>query len=240
VTNLRERKKQQTRRHIADVAARLFVERGFDEVTVDEVAQAAEVSRKTVFNYFPTKEDLVFSGAEDREAEMVQLIRERPPGVSLIEVFREDALRSVHEMVDEDSFPGRSLFGLAKSSHTLWRRALEIHARQERVIAEQIAAMAGLPDWDPVARTVAHTLLGAKRSVRWECQRRLEAGQTPAEVTVAVGQDVHRIFAVLEQGLAGFEAELRHSHLTRVVPPELRFALDEIEHDLTGRESADL
>lgn len=236
MTNLRERKKQQTRQHIADVAARLFTERGFDEVTVDEVAQAAEVSRKTVFNYFPTKEDLVFGGAEDRDVELVNLIRLRPPGVSLIDVFRDDILRSLREMVEyEDRFPGRSLFGLAKSSHALWRRALEMHASQERVVAAQIALMAGAPEWDPVARTVAHTLLGANRSVRWECQRRLDDGEAPADVAKAVEQDVHRIFDVLEQGIGSYEARLRRDQVTGAVPPELRFALDAIERDLADQ-----
>ena len=74
---LRERKKRQTREAIAAAAMALFHARGFDEVTVAEVARAADVSEKTVFNYFPTKEDLVFFRADDRLAERVEAIRNR-------------------------------------------------------------------------------------------------------------------------------------------------------------------
>src|SRR3954470_24469510 len=77
---LRERKKEQTRRLIAETARRLFAERGFDAVTVGEVARAADVSEKTVFNYFPTKEDLFYSGMEAFEERLLGAVREREPG----------------------------------------------------------------------------------------------------------------------------------------------------------------
>src|SRR5215210_7257193 len=86
-TGLRERKKQQTRESIAQAARRLFLERGFDAVTVDEVAREAAVSRKTVFNYFPAKEDLFFSGLELFETELLGAIRARGPGESILAAF---------------------------------------------------------------------------------------------------------------------------------------------------------
>src|SRR3954470_1538131 len=73
-TGLRERKKRQTRELIAATAQGLFRERGFDAVTVDEVAGQAGVSRKTVFNYFATKEDLFFSGLELFEERLLAAI----------------------------------------------------------------------------------------------------------------------------------------------------------------------
>ena len=76
--SLRERKKQRTRQLIADTARAMFVERGFDAVAVAEVARAAEVAEATVFNYFPTKEDLVFQGMEAFEAELLDAVRDRP------------------------------------------------------------------------------------------------------------------------------------------------------------------
>src|SRR5436190_23239397 len=84
---LRERKKQRTRDLIAQTARRLFNERGFEAVTVDDVAREAEVSRKTVFNYFPTKEDLFFSGLELFEERLLDSIREREPGGSILAAF---------------------------------------------------------------------------------------------------------------------------------------------------------
>src|SRR2546421_9384380 len=86
-SGLRERKKQQTRQLIADTARRLFAERSFDAVTVAEVARAADVSEATVFNYFPTKEDLFYSGLESFEEELLAAIRERKTGESVLGAF---------------------------------------------------------------------------------------------------------------------------------------------------------
>src|SRR2546427_796629 len=77
---LRERKKEQTRQLIAETARRLFTKRGFDAVTVSDVAQEANVSEGTVFNYFPTKEDLFYSGAEVFEAQLIDAVRDRRIG----------------------------------------------------------------------------------------------------------------------------------------------------------------
>src|SRR6185437_4274473 len=85
---LRESKKQQTRQLLAAEAMRLFATRGFDHVTVAEVAEAAEVSEKTVFNYFPTKEDLFFDEVPARAAALSAAIRERAPGESAIAALR--------------------------------------------------------------------------------------------------------------------------------------------------------
>src|SRR5262249_30834964 len=85
---LRERKKQQTRQHIAENARRLFAERGFDRVTIVEIARAADVSEQTVFNYFPRKEDLVFWRLGDFEERPLAAVREREPGTSALAAFR--------------------------------------------------------------------------------------------------------------------------------------------------------
>src|SRR5215212_9271780 len=85
---LRERKKRAARQAIAATARRLFAERGFDAVTVAEIAVAADVAEKTVFNHFATKEDLVFAGGEARLAQLQAAIAQRPPGTSVLDVFR--------------------------------------------------------------------------------------------------------------------------------------------------------
>src|SRR4029450_6578997 len=86
---LRERKKQRTRQLLADTSRRLFSEHGFENVSVAEIARVAEVSEPTVFNYFPTKEDLVYSGLEAFEEQLRAAIRERPRGQAIIAAFRE-------------------------------------------------------------------------------------------------------------------------------------------------------
>ena len=88
VAGLRERKKERTRESIAGAARRLFGERGFERVTVAEVARAADVSEQTVFNYFRTKEDLFFQPLGAFEEEMLATVRERPPGEPAIAAFR--------------------------------------------------------------------------------------------------------------------------------------------------------
>src|SRR3954471_13486909 len=99
---LRARKKRVAREAIAATARRLFAERGFDSVTVAEVAAAADVSEKTVFNHFPTKEDLAFAGREEGLARLLADITERPPCALVPDVFR--ALS--HAVIDDLVAPG--------------------------------------------------------------------------------------------------------------------------------------
>ena len=88
MAGLRERKKEQTRRLIAETARQLFSERGFEHVTIAEIAEAAEVAVQTVFNYFPTKEDLVYWRLASFEGELLAAVREREPGQSALEAFK--------------------------------------------------------------------------------------------------------------------------------------------------------
>src|SRR5438067_11341659 len=83
----RERKKHQMREQIAETARRLFGERGFERVTVAEIARAADVAEQTVYNYFPAKEDLVFWRLESFEDQLLQAVRERAPGESIPAAF---------------------------------------------------------------------------------------------------------------------------------------------------------
>src|SRR3954447_12339619 len=88
---LRERKKRQTRETIAHAAMSLFAAHGFDAVTVADVARAADVSEKTVFNYFPAKEDLVLHGGEERRAALIQAIPAGPGGPAVVPPLRAGA-----------------------------------------------------------------------------------------------------------------------------------------------------
>src|SRR5919197_6080675 len=91
---LRERKKQHTRQQIAQTANRLFAERGFDAVTVAEIARAADVSEVTVFNYFPTKEALFYGTMQFFEEQLLQAVLDRPAGDSALTTFRRVLLES--------------------------------------------------------------------------------------------------------------------------------------------------
>src|SRR5919198_1863976 len=100
---LRERKKQQTRQHIAETARRLFLERGFDPVTVAEVAREADVSAGTVFNYFPTKEDLFYSGMEVFEERLLEAVRNRRAGESVLAAVRGVVLDGIPRLASDDT-----------------------------------------------------------------------------------------------------------------------------------------
>ena len=85
VEGLRDRKKRELRQRISDVATGMFIERGFDNVRVAEIAAAVDVSEKTIFNYFPTKESLVFDREELQTARMIHAVRDQTPRQSLVQ-----------------------------------------------------------------------------------------------------------------------------------------------------------
>src|ERR1700744_920664 len=87
-TDRRSRKRLATRESISNAATRLFIERGFDRVTVDEIAEAADVGRMTVFNHFPRKEDMFFDRDEEGREMLREALRQRDPGVAPIEALR--------------------------------------------------------------------------------------------------------------------------------------------------------
>lgn len=100
---LRARKKRRTRRALADAAMRLFAEQGYDATTVAQIAESAEVSTKTFFNYFPAKEDVMFSDAEHRLAVAVETIGERSPDETLEETIGRVVRRLVELLGSADS-----------------------------------------------------------------------------------------------------------------------------------------
>lgn len=93
-TGRRERKKAATRQAIADAALRLFLDRGYDQVTIRDVADAADVSTTTLFKHFTGKEALVFDQDEDQEAELVAVVRQRPAGQSIVDALREHVMNT--------------------------------------------------------------------------------------------------------------------------------------------------
>jgi AcrR family transcriptional regulator len=165
VEGLRERKRRAARESIAATARQLFAERGFDAVTVSQVAAAAEVSEKTVFNYFPTKEDLAFAGREEGVARLVADLTERPPGSSILDVFR--ALTST--VLDAFVAPGdESLLTVAKimrNSPALQQRLTVGWEAGAAAIATAVAETSGAADGDLVPGIVARSLWYTHRSI---------------------------------------------------------------------------
>ena len=92
---LREWRKHETRQLISDIATQMFIERGFGEVTIAQVADAASVAKMTVTNYFPHKEDLVFDRAEAIERHLADVIAARAPSESMLAAIRRDYAQAV-------------------------------------------------------------------------------------------------------------------------------------------------
>src|SRR5262249_22310126 len=151
---LRERKKQQTRQLIYDTAARLFAERGFETVTVAEIARAADVSEVTVFNHFPTKEDLFFAGMQFFEERLLEGVRERAAGESVFTTFERRVVDGCAGLGTEERADvidrAATLIG---ASPALQVREREIVARYTDELARLLAeeTRAGPDDVEPLA-----------------------------------------------------------------------------------------
>ncbi len=205
---LRERKKQQTRELIADTARRLFTERGFESVTVAQIAEAADVAEATVFNYFPTKEDLFYSRLEAFEEDLLTAVRERGPGVSVLDAFRDFLLarRGVFAMSapsgdDEATERLRTVTRVITESPALLARERQVFARYAEALAALIANETGSSRGDVAPRVVAYALLGTHRALIDFVRERALAGARASQISREVRVQAKRAFAQLEHGL---------------------------------------
>jgi AcrR family transcriptional regulator len=201
----RERKKQQTRELIADTARRLFTERGFDRVTVAEIAREADVAEKTVFNYFPTKEDLFYGGMEVFEAELVDAVRERPVGEPVLDAFRRFVLDSLGRLANEE-MPDvvATAARLVAASRALQAREREIVAHSTDALATLIAQEAKAPADDVEASAAAAALMGVQRALVAYVRAQVLDGRHGPELAAGTRAQAERAFARLETGLAGY------------------------------------
>ncbi|KAB8164555.1 TetR family transcriptional regulator [Streptomyces sp. 3MP-14] len=184
MTGLRERKKRQTRQHISDVATGLFLERGFDAVTVAEVAEAAEVSVNTVYNYFPAKEDLFF----DREDEIVDRpsarVRQRRPGQSAAEAIFDGMREDMDERpVNLGMVEGFEHFmSVVTNSSSLMARLMRMQFKTAFHLGRTLAEEAGCEPDDPLPELVAAQLMAVHANLNQTVRRCAMAGRTVDEV----------------------------------------------------------
>ncbi|WP_419992928.1 TetR/AcrR family transcriptional regulator [Streptomyces boninensis] len=158
----RERKKAATRQAIADAALRLFLERGYDDVGIREIADAADVSTTTLFKHFPVKEALVFDEAADHEARLIAAVRERPEGQSIPAALREHALTA--RLAAAGSDPRfKAFMELVDGTPALRDYHQKVWLRYTAALAGAIAAESGLSEADPACAALAHFALEAPR-----------------------------------------------------------------------------
>ena len=204
---LRERKKRRTRELIAETARRLFAERGFDRVTVAEVAHAAEVSEQTVFNYFPTKEDLVYWRLETFEEDLLAAVREREPGESVLDAFGRFVLEQRGLLAEHDPEVRKRLAELTRmitESRALLARERQIFERYMASLAALVAEETGARTGDVEPWVVANALIGVHRALIDYARGRILAGVPSARIRGEVRDEGERALRALGSGLARY------------------------------------
>ncbi len=186
---LRERKKAKTRAAIREHALRLFREQGYAATTVEQIAEAAEVSESTFFRYFPTKEDVVLQDDFDRLA--IEALEQQPPELRPIAALRGATRAAFARLSAEELEQLRQASTLAWSVPELRARILGEFARTVQVTAEALAKRVARPPNDLVVRTVAGAVLGVGLAA-W----------------FAADDDMEEYLKLFDAGLAHLEAGL--------------------------------
>ena len=209
---LRERKKAQTRQLIADTAWRLFADRGFERVTVAEVAREAQVAVATVFNYFPTKEDLFFFRLEAFGADLVEAVAGRAPGEPALAAFRRQLLGTGGLLAQVEAGDDQALERLRTMNRVI-AASPALRAREQQAFAHTAAALAdrrapdsGAAPGDLDAQVAANALVGVQRALVDYTRRRVLTEHDPAGLATDVRALAERAFALLEHGLGGYAA----------------------------------
>jgi len=209
---LRERKKAQTRQLIADTAWRLFADRGFERVTVAEVAREAQVAVATVFNYFPTKEDLFFFRLEAFGADLVEAVAGRAAGEPALAAFRRQLLGAGGLLAQVGAGDNQALERLRTmnrviaASPALQAREQQAFAHTAAALADRLAADTGAAPGDLDAQVAANALVGIQRALVDYTRRRVLADKRPSGLAADVRALAERAFALLEDGLGGYAA----------------------------------
>ena len=199
----RSRKRLATREGISNAATRLFLERGFENVTVDEIAEAADVGRMTVFNHFPRKEDMFFDRDEAGREMLTEALRQRDPRVAPIETLRLLAHRLVAEQSPYVRFSAGSqgFIETIEGSETLKARARAIRDEIAQVVAVALSESAGREPTDPVAHLAAGLLLATWTVALIQAHRtfRKRRGTEKAKAI---------FLAIVDQGTMGIKAAM--------------------------------
>jgi AcrR family transcriptional regulator len=218
---LRDRKKRLMRQLISDTATSMFLDRGFDEVRVAEVAEACEVSEKTVYNYFPTKESLIL----DREEAMTVAIgRALGPGGapgSPVDAAVELIVDDMHQLYDHwAEHPGepvditmiRRFIELFEETPALRAAQRDMMDRLVGVAAQGMASRAGVDPEDPEPQIAADALLGLWR-VQFRAMRKYADGShSPTDLRDLVIAEVRRAARLIDTGLWSFGMAVQGSN----------------------------
>jgi len=199
----RTRKRLATRQSISDAATRLFLERGFDHVTVDEIAEAADVGRKTVFNHFSRKEDMFFDLDDQGREDLREALQERDIHVGLTETLRLFAHRSVaEERPYIRFFDGVEKFvETMMASEALKARARAIRDELTSVVAVALSEAIGCKQPDPIANLAASVFVATWTVAFIEAHRIFSEKRNVEEAKAT-------FLAIVDQGTRGLKAAM--------------------------------
>jgi AcrR family transcriptional regulator len=199
----RSRKRLATREGISNAATRLFLERGFENVTVDEIAEAADVGRMTVFNHFPRKEDMFFDRDEEGRAILSEALRQRDPRVAPIETLRLLAHRLVAEQSPYVRFSAGSqgFIETIEGSETLKARARAIRDEIAQVVTVALSECVGREPTDPAAHLAAGLLLATWTVALIQAHQTFRERRDTEEAKAA-------FLAIVEKGTIGLKAAM--------------------------------
>ncbi|MEV4002290.1 TetR family transcriptional regulator [Actinomadura sp. NPDC049753] len=201
---LRELKKQQTRQAISDAATRLFLERGFEKVSLTEIAAAAQVAKMTVSNYFPRKEDLAFDYHETLTASLARAVALRPVAESALAALRRECLAAIERHDPVIGFSGPGFARMIAGSPTLTARLRELHDQCEDALAQVLSADTATAPGDLTPRAAAALLAAAYRTLFRQIMELTLAGKDDQEITAIVTGSGRQVFALLEPSLADY------------------------------------
>ncbi|WP_031466683.1 TetR/AcrR family transcriptional regulator [Sciscionella sediminilitoris] len=203
---LRERKKRRTRETITEAAFTLFQESGFDNVSVIDIAAAAEVSKPTLFAYFPTKEDLVLRRFLDDDSGPAIIVRDRAAGTSALQALREDFLRRLARRDTltglDDSAPAITFHKLLYSTPTLMARLTGYMLDQERKLAEELCATGGASE-KLTARILAAQIFGIQRILSAHNAEEIRSGRSAEDIYPAAVAQTEAAYDRLERSCSG-------------------------------------
>jgi AcrR family transcriptional regulator len=199
-TGLRDRKKARTRDAIADAAISLFLTHGFDPVSVNDIAAAAEVSKPTLFRYFATKEDLVLHRFADHNGEAARVVRERAPGVAPLTALHEHFRAGLDRY---DPVTGLSDHPDVVSFHRLVFSTPSLAGRLSRYLLDDEAALAGAFGDGIEARLRAAQVLAVQRVLARTNWQKIADGRRARDVHPEAVADADLAFAQLVSGTGG-------------------------------------
>jgi AcrR family transcriptional regulator len=206
---VRERRRQETRAKIVDAAAELFAERGFDTVSVMEIARRAGVVEKTVFNHFPVKEGLVFDADPPIRAALLDAVRRRPAGESVSAAAGSFVVAAVSLLGSPDAAAG-----VAQMARVI-RGSRTLQVREREILGDLTNALAGLIAEETGARAehiepwlAAHAVLGLYASLLELARDQVLAGVRGPELSAELRRQGRRGLSLLQFGLAGYAKKL--------------------------------